>query len=359
MRVTIKDIAKNSGFSIATVSQVLNGNKKARISEETQKKILKIAKEMNYVPNLQAISLIKHHSNTLGLIVPDISNQFFCKLAKGVEMEASKYGYSTFFCNTDDAPSRDAHYLKKMIEQNVAGVIIATAGADSGSAEEDCFQLASTYHMPIVFADRPIPNAGAVSVYFDHERGGYLATKHLIELGHRKIACLTGYMNLAASKHRFFGYLKALQESGIAIDHNLVVEGDFHFKAGYDATKSLLKNGATAIFACNDMMAFGVYMCMQDLGLSIPKDLSLVGYDNSSEDMYSMLPITTINQDANKVGMHALHTILHMIEGRDQSVETMILEPTLLVRGSTAPLLKRAETDVEDDPNTFPLAEVL
>ncbi|MFY9427411.1 MAG: LacI family DNA-binding transcriptional regulator [Caldicoprobacterales bacterium] len=332
-KTTIKDIAKAAGVSTTTVSLVLN-NKPSRISDKTKEKILKIAKEKKYVPNKLAVNLAKQSSSTFGMIIPDISNVFFAELCKGCEVESRKAGYSITFSSSDEYISTDLEYVDTMIANRVDGIIYVSSSSTDASTNQTICQKIHSSQIPFVVVDRPIDFPYAKSVLMDNEVGGYIATKHLLELGHQRIGCLTGPMQSDTSIKRLSGYKKALKEFNISFDNSLIREGDFQIQSGYDCLSYMRGLGVTAIFCFNDMMALGIYKAARDYGLKIPEDISVVGYDDIFICDLLDVPLTTVHQPAYSIGRYAVQTLLSLVR-KDKNVENIVLSPSLKVRAST------------------------
>ncbi|WP_408011295.1 LacI family DNA-binding transcriptional regulator [Pseudalkalibacillus sp. A8] len=338
MSVTIKDIAKKANVSITTVSRVLN-HKTEGIGQATRKKVLDIIEELDYRPNTIARSMITKQTNTIGLIIPDIRNPFFPELVRGVEDIANQSKYSVFLCNTDGDVDRESESLRLMKEKNVDGIVFTYAYASPSKQLEE---LAGNSKVPFVLLDRGLDDQKFSGVYIDNEKAGHMATKHLLELSHTKIGCITGPRDIPNSKDRLKGYLKAFAESGIPAGENLIIEGDYQMEGGYLAAKTLLgKENVTAIFAFNDLMAFGVYQAAADLGIRIPEDLSVVGFDNLKYNQLLKPKLTTIEQSAYKMGEIATEMLLKQLkEGSNVENKTIYLEPSMIVRESTKKLEK-------------------
>lgn len=332
-KITIKDIAKAAGVSTTTVSLVLN-NKPSRISKETREKILKIAKDEKYIPNRLAVNLAKQTTDTFGMIIPDIGNVFFAELCKGCEVEAREAGYSLTFASANEYISTDLEYVDAMIANRVDGIIYVSSSSTDSSTNQKICQKIHNSQIPFVVVDRSINFPYAKSVLMDNEAGGYIATKHLLELGHHKIGCLTGPMQSDTSKKRLAGYKKALNEFNISYDSSLIMEGNFQIESGYECLSYMRGLGVTAIFCFNDMMALGVYKAARDYGLKIPRDISVVGYDDIFICDILDVPLTTVHQPAYSIGRYAVQTLLALIR-KDKDVENIVLSPSLKVRAST------------------------
>jgi LacI family transcriptional regulator len=333
LRVTIKDVARESGYSVATVSLVLNG--RGRVSEETRAKILKIAADMNYRPNHLAVGLVTRKTHTIGLIVPDVSNFHFAEMCKAIEQECRDNGYFVLLGSYGSSDDQAYEYFNMFIDKGVEGIIFAKPLVRNPSCEEEmCFTLADSAKVPVVTFETVQTKATTRVVSFDHHEGGYLATKHLIDLGHRKIGCITGSNEILSSISRVEGYKQALAEADIEFDSQLLYEGDFTLESGMQALPHLLGQGVSAIFSFNDMMAMGVYKAARNYNLKIPADLSIVGFDDTFLNEILEVPLTSVEHPARELALESARQVLKLIDGEEQTKE-IIFRPTLKVRGST------------------------
>lgn len=335
VRVTLKDIARHTGLSVATVSLVLN-NKVHRLSTETKEKVLKAAKELRYRPNQLAVGLVTRRTRTIGLVIPDVTNMFFAVIAKGAQICCQKRGYHMILCNTNDSPDKDLEAVEVLMDRGVDGVLMTISSA--GSKARECLETLERMEKPLVLIDRVLPETGASAVLSDNELGGYIATRHLLELGHRRIGCISAPMALTSSKMRVFGYIRALQEYAVAFDPALMEEAPFQLVSDFALVRRLLDAGATAIFAYNDLMAYGVYKLAVEAGLRIPQDFSLVGYDNLFFSELLEVPLTTVSQPVLEMGEAAANLLVDRIEGADDTGGgSVCFKPELVVRRSAGP----------------------
>lgn len=332
MAVTIKDIAKLANVSITTVSRVIN-NKSEGVSEETRNRILQLVKELGYQPNAIARGLVTKKTKTIGLIIPDISNPFFPDIARGVEDSAHIYGYNVFLCNTDDNLEKESEYINALKEKYVDGIIFTSSAP---SNYEHIMELIKS-GVPVIMMDRRIESEDIYGVFIDNYEGGYLATKHLIDLGHRKIACITGPLNVRNARERLAGYKKGLLENGLEVDEELIFEGDYKINSGIVGTEKLLNNNKdiTAIFACNDLMAYGAYETIRSYGYKIPDDISIVGFDDIQLSQILEPQLTTIRQPAYDMGLTAARMLIKLIEGKKLNKKIVTFKPQLIIRQST------------------------
>ena len=332
MAVTLKDIAEKAGVSISTVSIVVN-KKTHRIPDKTRNAILKIAEEMNYTPNQNAVGLSTKRTMRIGVLVDDISNAYHSEIAKGAEAEAEKHAYSTLLTNVYTTNRRPiTHCFGKLIENGADGFILAIASNDVADGVDGQVEQMQAEGKPVVFIGKPFSYIEAPDIELDHERGGYLATKHLLKKGHKKVGCITGPMGYAHS--RLSGYITALQEYGLKFDTNLIYDGNYRWDSGYLGAKTLIPKGVSAIFACNDLMAYGVSQYAMEEEISIPDQLALVGYDDLPFSKLMPVPLTSIRQPAFEIGVKACQTVLDMISRNSVMAEDYHFKPELIVRKS-------------------------
>ncbi|MEC1178858.1 LacI family DNA-binding transcriptional regulator [Metasolibacillus meyeri] len=339
-KVTIKDIAREAGVSITTVSRVLN-NKEEGMSNETREKVLRVIEKVNYQPNQLARSLVTKRSKMLGLIVPNISNPFFPELCRGAEDEANDHNYSLIICNSDDQLHKEENYLRLLKEQQVDGILLSSKDQLS---ETNKMQLRES-KIPFIIFDRGEEGNQHSGVFLDNEKGGYLAGQHLIALGHTQIACITGPKNIHNSQKRLSGFQLALKEAALGLPEEFILTGDFKMDTAYQLAKEFLKNNrVTAIFACNDLMACGVYQAAHELGIRIPEQLSIIGFDDIPLITALIPKLTTIRQNTYEMGRKAIELLIHQIE--HESSERVVFEPTLIVRESTKQINKVGGVDI-------------
>lgn len=327
---TIREVAESAGVSYATVSHVINNTR--LVSPETRERVLTAMKALNYRPNALARSLRQGKTNTIGLVLPDSANPFFAEISRSIEDEAFKKGYSVFLCNTELDTQRELFYVDVLSKKQVDGIIFVAAGDQA-----DSLDFLVQRNMPVVMIDRNVPNVEVDAVLTDNQLGGYLATHHLLELGHTQIACIAGPSSITPSAERMIGYRKALEEAGIAYDESLVVRGDYHAQSGMEITHSLLKMNPrpTAIFALNDLMALGALRAAAEAGYSVPNDLAVVGYDDLEIAHFTNPPLTTIAQPKKEIGVQAIHLLVDRMSLKNRAPSRLVLAPELIVRRST------------------------
>lgn len=340
-RVTVRDIAKVAGVSVASVSNVLNGVDK--VSEETRERIIQVMLDLDYHPNLVARSLSKRKSDMIGLLLPITDegpsstslllrdNPFYGELLSGVEAKASEYGYDVLIKGIRSGESCRDWILKR----NLDGAIFLGNYSEVLSEEMqglgkrlvlvDCYDEGTQIHS---------------TIGIDDENGGYLAAKHLLENGHRKIALVASNVNLDGPiRRRYLGYKKAMEEFGITQTDDLILLDELSFDGGYRIGKKLLKrNDITAVFAVGDVMAFGILKAMYEVGKQIPEDLSIVGFDNTKGCEYSKPALTSVDQPVYDRGRMAVEALTAAIQEENPTLTHKTLPVSLKIRNSVAPL---------------------
>lgn len=328
---TIYDIAKLAGVSPATVSRALN--QKTQVKAETRRKILEIAEELNYSPNYLARSLKKRQTHTISLVISDVTNPFFTTLARGVEDTASRQGFNTILCNTDEDPAKEREYLDLMLRRRVDGLIISSC-----SQGETLLGL-SGKEVPVILVDRKIEGLGWDFVVGDSEAGAYQLTRHLIEIhGYRNIAIITGPDTISTSKERIAGFKRALQEAGILLKPEWIAVGAFKEEFGYRMASQFFSkqnNLPRAIFAGNNFVAIGVVRAARERGIKIPEDLALVTFDDLETASLLCPFLTAAKQPAYTMGSLATQFLLERIGGEKvREKREVILKPEIIIRRS-------------------------
>lgn len=334
MRVTIKEVAKRAGVSPATVSLVLN-RKPVPISEKTRDAVFQAAEELKYRPNQLAVGLVTNRSNSIGLILPDIENPFFAGLAKYIEQIAMEHGYAVITSSTNDDCISTCRYLRFLSDRQVDGVILAQSDFHSEAETKRVFKLTTDIHVPIVLVDRTNEEYDLPSVLVDQKKIGYLATCHLIEMGHTRIGCVTGPLGMYSTRERLAGYQQALSDYNIEYDKSLVYQGKYDIRTGSDSVPFLLGKGVSAVFCFADYIAFGVYRELRNLNRNIPEDLSIVGVDDTVLTDVIQPPLTTVAQPVSQIASLAVRQLVQQISSPNQSPSSpLFLEPNLKVRAS-------------------------
>jgi LacI family transcriptional regulator len=326
---TIKDVAARAGISYTTVSHVLNGTRP--VSETLRRKVEAAITELDYVPSGVARSLRRRSTGTLGLLVPNASNPYFAELARGIEDHAERNGYSVILCNSDDDSRKQLRYLRVLLEHRVDGLIVATITSDAVFA-----QALAAVSLPLMLVDRSLDGVSADRLQTDHEQGAYLATRHLLELGHRQLVYIAGPLATQVVQSRLLGYRRALREAGLSAA--APIDCAFTSPAGHAAAMTLLgaTNKPTAIVAGNDMIAIGVLRAAAELQLRVPEQLSLVGFDDIEVSRYLHPALTTVAQHIGQLGERAAERLLQRIRNTDLPTTSQRLAATLILRESTA-----------------------
>lgn len=340
-KVTIKDIAAEAGISTAAVSLILN-NRPCRITEEKKSLVREVAKKRHYVVNQAAKSLATSRSHMLALILPDIENMFFSSLAKQIEIRCRKNGYSLIITSSDDSSRNDRELLRTLESRGVDGIFLIMSN-ESFEYEKELVRELNLLTMPYVMLDRTYRDLDCSRVRFDHEQGGYLATKYLLEQGHRKIACVFKDDHVGNGRSRLDGYLKALKEFRIPVRQEYLYRGDYHQDSGYRAAGEILQTDATAAFVCNDMMTLGFLRRMYEEKKHVPGDISLVSYDDSLKNYLLEVELTAVAQDLETLAQSAYDLMFCQLESGTEELpaekihDEVILQPRLRVRGSVLP----------------------
>ena len=329
---TIKDVAALAGVSFTTVSHVMNQTRP--VSTPVAAKVNAAIKQLNYVPSGVARSLRGSQTGTIGLLVPNNTNSYFAELARGIEDYCERNDYCVFLCNSDDDVRKQTNYLRVLREKRIDGLIVASAGDDAVLAE-----LLEAARVPVVMVDRQIAGLLADAVQIDHEAGAYLATRHLLELGHRAIACISGPSGMDVSTLRVDGFLRAMAERELPVALEAIVQSDFSSPGGYAAAKHLFQTiKPSAIFASNDMMGIGTLRAAAELGLRVPQDVSVIGFDDIELGRYVFPALTTVGQPILLLGETTAQTLLARINGSLLGEpHRQIMPPRLTVRESTGP----------------------
>jgi LacI family transcriptional regulator len=342
-KTNINDVARRAGVSISTVSRVLN-NSDYPVKPGTREKVLEAAAELRFRPNDLARSLLLKKSRTIGLIVPDISNPYYPELSLGIESTASEHGYSVIFCNTSRRQEKLEQYVDVLLQKRADGIILAGGGSES----PEVTQVLTDFDVHVALVGRhglPFP-----SVQIDNMGAAREATSHLIALGHRHIAFVSGPPGLTSVQDRLAGYRAALKEHGMKRDGRLLRVGDFGAESGYTSATSLLQGEPTptAVFCANDRMAVGAIAAAADLDLAVPGDLSVVGFDDTVLASQIRPSLTTVAVPAYEMGAAAMRLLLGLIDGEECPGDVWL--PTrLTVRQSSGPSLSIESGAMEVD----------
>ncbi len=327
-RSTIVDVARLAKVHPSTVSRVLNDRPGLTLRPETRARVIEISKRLDYRPSAVARSLRLRRTLTLGMLVPDIANTFLAGIIKGAEEACHERGYTLIVCNTADVPEREATYLRVLRERQVDGVLIASARVSDenvGALRADRF--------PVVLVNRGTHGDRDLWVHVDDRGGAESAVDHLVSLGHRRIAHIAGPRTTTTGRERLAGTRAALRRHGLGA--NVVEAEAWSELEGYRATRQLLRDEApTAVFAANDLIAFGVLRAAREAGLDVPADLALVGFNDITEA--SLVDLTTVHVPHHEMGARAAELLITRAEGRPIAEPQVMLPTSLVERGSTA-----------------------
>lgn len=328
---TMKQVAEKARVSTTTVSHVINNTRV--VSEDARERVLAVIRELRYIPSAVARSLKNDRTNTLGMMIPNNSNPYFAEVIQGIEDASFKLGYNIILCNSYDDPKKQAAYIRVLMEKRIDGLILVSSGSD-----EELTRLLADEAIPKVLVDREVSGVVADFIESDHEQGGFEACKYLIGLGHKRIACVGGPAALLPSQARISGYLRALSEAGIAFAPEYLVHSDFTSQGGFAAFQQLLRLPAppTAIFASNDLMAIGGICAANQAGIAIPRQLSVIGYDDIALASFSTPPLSTIAQPKHEIGTLTASVLVERIQNPEAPVRREMLQTRLIVRQSTA-----------------------
>jgi LacI family transcriptional regulator len=326
---TIKDVSKLSGFSVATVSRVINQS--GYVNHATETAIRSAMEALNYKPSEMARTLAGKNSSTIALIVPDILNPFFPELARSIEDAAYELGYTVILCNSDNDPKKEENYFRVLESKRIDGIIISSYTIRPHQILE--LQKKS---IPVVLIDSQYPSSSIVSYISKNREGAHMAVNHLIEQGCRSIAHICGPMDVYSARERAMGYEEVCREQGI-FSPSLFAQGDFHVDGGYEATLGLLKTrpDIDGIFAGNDLMAAGACKAIIELGKSVPGDIKIIGFDGIA--LTTTVPtLSTIAQPIFQMGKAAIQSLMKLIQ--KESVDCVVneLDVELIVRQSTS-----------------------
>lgn len=326
--ITIKDVARELGVSYSSISRALNG--KEGVSKATRDKILAAAERMGYEPNDLARGLVNKISKTVGVIIPDINNPFFGEIVAGITDASNENEYNIFLCVSGWDAKIEKEYFNTLRKKRVDGIILKSIGNN-----EDYDAIKS----PLMIIERYSKYHEYDSVEVDNELGGYLATKHLLECGYRNLGFILGKEDYFASRRRLKGAEKALEEYGMALNNNLVIDGSFSIEGGRQATKKLFEAGGSidAIFGMNDLIALGALQYCNENNINVPEKVGVIGYDNISYAGLPQIQLTTIHQPKYELGKMLFETLLEEIQHKDSARPTrkIILNPELKIRKTT------------------------
>lgn len=327
---TVQDIAHAAGVSVATVSRVLNSSPK--VAQPTRRRVLDALDELEYAPNNLARNLRARALPVFGLVIPDVRNPVYTSLLRGVEDVALAGGFFVLLANTDEQPDRQTEYLRMLLAERVAGVILVP----TASTRLEPVQTLLRVGIPVLALDRPLSELDIDTVQPDRARGVWLAIEHLAAHGHRAMGLLNGPPDLVTARQRAEAFQAVLRSLELEYQPTWDVAGDFRQEGGYQAAKALLaqSNRPTALLVANNMMALGALRAATELRMRVPDDLAIVAFDDTEWAPYLAPPLTTIAHDTQELGRMAAELLARRVVDPDRSAVTVLVPPRLVVRGS-------------------------
>lgn len=328
----IKDVALEARVSTATVSHVINGTK--YVSDETRQRVEKAVEKLNFYPNAHARTLALGRSNIIGLLISDINNPFFPEIVKSIEASAFDHGYNVILFNTNYDVRRSADYVRRLIELKVAGVALMTAELDPALIKE-----LESKEVRVVFNDLGIVSEHMSNIVLDYSTGIEEAVRHLVSLGHERIAHIAGSSRIRSGNIRREAFLDAMNRHLPNVKDPIIFEGDFRFEGGRLAATEILnlKKIPTAVVVANDMMALGAMQEFKAAGMKIPQDISIIGFDDIAFASLCEPPLTTVCSPRVEIGRRAIEALTTIIENPNQRGVEINIPTYLITRKSTAP----------------------
>ncbi|QQF79545.1 HTH-type transcriptional repressor PurR [Histophilus somni] len=327
---TIKDVAKMAGVSTTTVSHVIN--KTRFVAKETEQQVLQAIKNLNYSPSAVARSLKVNTTKSIGMIVTTCETPYFAEIIHSVEELCYRQGYSLFLCNTQNNPEKIKNHLDMLAKKRVDGLLVMCAEYTQNSLN----LLAAFEDLPMVVMDWGPFNENTDLIQDNSFSGGYIATKYLIDNGHKDIAIISGELKKTTAVMRYQGFEKAMQEANLAINPDWIMEGFFEPEDGYECMNKILVQDKlpTAVSCCNDVMALGAISAIGEKGLKVPDDISVIGYDNIHASRFFSPPLTTIHQSKSRLGVQAINLLFKRISEKGKEHEIIEIYPELVIRKS-------------------------
>lgn len=330
-RITMRQIAARARVSVGTVSHVINHT--AGVREPVRRRVLEAIERLGYQPSLLARGLRRNQTTIIGVIIPDISNPFFPLVVRGVEDIAYQNSYRLMLCNADNDAQKEQVYFDELRAYRMAGLIVIPSANSRLVAAAD-----TAGELPVVCLDRCPESWKGDSITVDNTEGAYQATRYLLELGHRRIAAITGQLHVTSAVERLKGFKRALREFAVTIAPEYIQEGRFDRLSGYEKSLLLLQFSPrpTAIFAANDLVALGVLAAMRELGLRCPEDVSLTGFDDLELASFTNPALTTVAQPAYQMGARAAALLFERLRGEALPAQHIVMKTALKARDSTA-----------------------
>lgn len=330
-QITIKDIARELGISVSTVSRALKDN--PEISKATKEIVRESARRLNYKPNLMASNLRTNKNTTLGVIIPEVNHHFFASVLDGIEQAANEAGYSILICQSHENMEKEIQNVQTLLHSRVAGMLV---GVSKETMHLHHLQEVLNSNTPLVLFDRPCPSLQCDQVVSDDYAGAYSAVEHLIQTGCKRILYFSSSMNLEVAHRRYQGWRNALQKHGLWHSTDDIIIADTRELAIEELPKQMnADQRPDAIFCVNDHCASGVLYAAQKLGLRVPKDLSICGFSDAPLARITTPMLTTVEQHGTEIGTHAMQALLRKLNGDTHTPHTEIVRTNLVVRGTT------------------------
>ena len=342
----IYDVAKRAGVSAFSVSAVVN--KTGQTSLALQRRVEAAIRELNYRPNLLARSLAKQKTQLLGMIVTDISNPFFPLVVRGAEDTAQKAGYSVVLCNSDNQKVKEENYLDLLVSKRVDGILLTVT---PGQVNPSVRRMLADAKLPLVLVMRTAADLQYDAVITDDHLGAFEGVSHLAQIGHRRIAFVSGPLEVSNGAARWKGYRKALQAHGLSYDPSLTIEGDYRIESGYRAGLALLRRRPDAVFVANYLMTVGLMQAAEEMGMTCPEDYALASFDDYPWLRCFRPRLTTIELPKYELGVRSTEMLLERISGEQGKPRIQRLTPQLCVRESCGFI-----RSVQDSRMHFPAA---
>lgn len=330
-KITIADVAQQAGVSRATVSRVLNHHE--TVNPILQDRVLLAVETLGYRPNRIAQRLRSNTSDVIGVIVSDIQSPFFVSVVRGIEDAAYTNEMNMVLCNADEDLERQRTYLSYLQAENVAGIIVSPTWHMNESDELEMFLNSG---IPIVLMDRVVQNYQFDTISVDNVDGAYNATKHLIDMGHIDIAILGGNLKLSTGQGRYDGYIKAMQEAQLPIKDDYVMFGNFTEADGYRLTIDMMTQATPpqALFVNNNLSTMGALKAIRELGLTMPQDVAVVGFDEIPMATELITPLTVVAQPTHEIGQEAIRLLLRRLKSPNAPIQSLLLQTQLIIRES-------------------------
>lgn len=332
MKSTLKDVAKKANLHSSTVSRVLRGEKKLRVSDETRKRVFAAAEELNYSPNQTARTLRMQKSFLIGLIVPDIANPFFARVVRSIEQQGFEKGYTVIVCNTDENQDKEDKFIDTLLSRGIDGLIIAPV---QDSKEQ--IQKLVDRDFPVVLFDRCFCDIEMNAVLTNNSEASYDAVKILANKGSKRVAFVSGRRGIYTTQQRLEGYQKAVKDFHLDKSESLIVGDGFSFESGYESTKQLLKleEPPTAMIVTGNLVSVGAMKAVLDEGLSIPNDIAIIAFSDNIFSQYLVTPLSSIIHPIDEIGLETFKILIKNIDSKEKlPFERKMINSTLELRDS-------------------------